>query len=122
MNAPMTTEVRVEVGNAIEGELDEIRRLTAATDAPPFESLHTAVTRLADLRATIEKAREDLADLGPEVIKRALLAGFDQAELVGRPYGETTVRRLAREAGLPRKPYGPRPRRSRDGQETTAGK
>lgn len=94
-------------------EIATVRRLLQA--GSDQEKLRQAVEKLTDLRAQVEAVREALADLGPEVIKAALLGGIDQADLVGRPYGETTVRRLAREAGLPRRPFGPRPRRSREG-------
>ncbi len=63
-----------------------------------------------DLLTAIHRASTLVTKFCPELVMSALKSGIPQADLVGRPYHETQVRRLAREAEVPKLPTGRRPR------------
>lgn len=94
-------------------EIADLRRALARTDAKDQDGLLDILNRLTALHQAAEEIRSYVAETAPGLVTQALGAEIDQDDLVGRPYGETVVRRLAREAGLPPRRPGPRRRRGR---------
>ncbi len=106
---PGVAVTSTRVVDLVTAEIDSVRRLTATAGADPGQLLD-ALDRLTDLAKAADLLRDYVADNGPALVVQALNADIDQAELVGRPYGDTYVRKLARQAGLPPRPSGPRRR------------
>lgn len=93
-------------------EIREVAEQAATVDRDP-EAIAAALDRLTALYDAIEAVRHELADSAPALVVRALLAGIDRDDLIGRPYSANVVRNLAKEAGLPPRRPGPRRRSDR---------
>lgn len=111
--APMMTGTNP--AQAIKTEIDALRGILAAGVAGDQTALLDALDRITQLHLAGEAIRDFVAEHGQTLVTQALQADVDQADLIGRPYGETVVRRLARAAGLP--PRRPGPRRRRIGRQ-----
>lgn len=110
--APGVPVKSTRVVDVVTAEIEQVRTLTAGAGADPAKLLD-ALDRLTQLAQAADLLRDYVADNGPALVVEALRADIDQAELVGRPYGDTYVRKLARQAGLPPRPSGPRRRIAR---------
>lgn len=84
---------------------------------PPTDrtAILEALDRITALHQAVTEAQRFVADTAPGLVRQALLAGVPQPDLVNRPYHETQVRRLARDAGVPAMPKGRRPSRRSPG-------
>lgn len=98
-----------DVLNDLQREVQEIVDQAASVDRDST-AITATLDRLTALYEAIEDARRDLAGTASVLVARALVVGIDQDDLIGRPFSATTVRSLAREAGVPRKRPGPRRR------------
>lgn len=92
---------------------DEVARLAGSDDK---EAVIEVLNRLTLLHAAREELSAIVADNAPPVVKQALKIGIDQYDLYDRPYSDTKVRRIAKEAkdakelDMPARRSGPRRR------------
>lgn len=107
-----TAVTRPTIANVVSAEIEDLRRTLAQINHTDPDAVLDILDRITALHQAAEEIRAYVAENAPDVVTLALKeAKVDQDDLVGRPYGETVVRRLARDAGLPKRRPGPRPRR-----------
>jgi len=70
--------------------------------------LREAAYELRELHRARQLLAEFVATRGGEIVRRAILAGVAPEALFDAPYEASTVRRLAREAGIPKRRPGPK--------------
>lgn len=90
--------------------LAEIDRLIEVAGDDP-ELLGQVLDRLTEVHRLRAELADWVAGRGWDLVKRALLAGVSQDEIRERPYNYSTVLKIAREAGVPKKKPGPRRKR-----------
>ena len=84
--------------------LEETKRLV--NDPSRLDEALSALQQLHLLRKTLQ---DFVAVHGQDAVAFALLQGKTIEELAGRPYEAATVRRIARQVGVPRSRPGPKP-------------
>jgi hypothetical protein len=89
--------------------LEETKRLV--NDPKRIDEALGALRRLHRLRQTLQ---DFVAVHGQDAVALALQQGRTVEELNGNPYESATVRRIAREIGMPKRRPGPKPVRSRN--------
>lgn len=93
-----------------EQELQEAGDRMSAVAENDKDAIERELEYLRELHRTRRLMDRFIADHAPGLVTKALRAGFRPIDLIGRPYTDTRIRALRREAGIRQHRRGPVPR------------